>query len=139
MSGFILSIGGTEPLSGSIPWIAADHVREVDCPECAVVFLGGSMPEIRRAAGLITDGDGGIFPERTPVGVQLITCGRCAMNTVSITSDDGETLTLSLNRAVVTLRGVCEPMEIPVQRGGRTDLTCMAEFAAEVLLGVITE
>lgn len=69
--------------------------------------------------------------------MQLITCGRGVKNTVSVTSDDGETLTLALNRAVETLSGVCEPMELPVRRRGRSDFMCMAEFAAAILLDEI--
>ena len=116
MSGFVLSIGGVMALSGNIPWVAAESVLAVNCPECAVVFLGGKLPELKRAAGLIIDGDAGALPAGSPVGIQLITCGRCGMNTVSI-------------------RGVCEPMELPVERSGRSDFACMAEFAADILLG----
>lgn len=51
MSGFVLSIGGVMALSGNIPWVAAESVLAVNCPECAVVFLGGKLPELKRAAG----------------------------------------------------------------------------------------
>lgn len=122
---------GSAPLSG-VPLIAARDVGVVDCGECVAVVCG-EMPEIRRAAGVIVDGDAADIGGAT--GVQVITCGRCAKNTVSVTSDDGETLTLSLNRAVKTLCGVCEPLEQPVGRNGRSDFQCMAQFAAEILLG----
>ena len=84
------------------------------------------------------DGAADILADRVS-GVQLITCGRGAKNTVSVTSDNGEVLTLSLNRAVETLRGICEPMELPVERRGRSDYICMAEFAAMILLGEIAQ
>lgn len=95
---------------------------------------GAEVPRVVRAAGVMINGDSASVPSERVSGVQLITCGRGVKNTVSVTSDDGETLTLALNRAVETLSGVCEPMELPVRRRGRSDFMCMAEFAAAILL-----
>lgn len=144
-NGLILVIGKCilNTISGNLPVIFADNVTFVDCPECVVILNEASdLPEIKNAAGLIIDGD---CSEALPVdrlsGIQLITCGRCGKNTVCITSDSGETVTLALNRAVETIgnqcdRNVrCEPFEYPVQRQhGASDFGCMAAFAAEVLL-----
>lgn len=74
---------------------------------------GAEVPRVVRAAGVMINGDSASVPSERVSGVQLITCGRGVKNTVSVTSDDGETLTLALNRAVETLSGVCEPMELP--------------------------
>ncbi|MBP1580552.1 MAG: hypothetical protein J6B57_10740 [Oscillospiraceae bacterium] len=140
MPGFILVIGSPDCiLPADIPAVYAEKVLSVDCPECAVlVWDGAEIPCVSRAAGVMINGDSaGAFPAERLSGVQLITCGRGAKNTVSVTSDDGETLTLALNRAVATPEGVCEPMELPVRRGGRSEYGCMAEFAAGVILGLI--
>lgn len=134
--GFILVVGGEE-LSQGVQGVQAQKVSRVDCAECAVIVCDGAdIPHIVRAAGVMVNGDAA-SPTEHFGGIQLITCGRGVKNTVSVTSDDGETLTLALNRAVRTLYGVCEPMELPVQRRGRSDFMCMAEFSAEILLGVI--
>ena len=83
------------------------------------------------------NGDSAAVPSERVSGVQLITCGRGVKNTVSVTSDDGETLKLALNRAVEKLSGVCEPIELTVRRRGMSDFMCMAEFAAAILLDEI--
>lgn len=138
--GFVLVVGG-EMLTEGARWICAPQVSRVDCAECAVIVCeGAETPLVSSAAGVMINGDGAadILADRVS-GVQLITCGRGAKNTVSVTSDNGEVLTLSLNRAVETLRGICEPMELPVERRGRSDYICMAEFAAMILLGEIAQ
>ena len=138
--GFVMVVG--EHGGDELPDIAASAVQLVDCPECAVIVTDGAdIPYIRRAAGVMINGDNcGSFPAERLSGVQLITCGRCGKNTVSITSDSGDSVTLALNRAVATLNGICEPMEYPVKRRtGITDFFLMAEFAAGVLLGRIGE
>lgn len=142
-------------LSGNIPVIFADNITFVDCPECVVILNEDSdLPEIKNAAGIIIDGDcGKALPVERLSGIQLITCGRCGKNTVCITSDSGETVTLALNRAVETISDLCnrsvpeagcnrcdrnvrcEPFEYPVKRQpGASDFGCMAAFAAEILL-----
>lgn len=142
MSGTVLVIGnsGNCTLSGDIPAVYAERVSRVDSPDCAVIIDGADIPYISRAAGVMINSDSACeLPAERLAGVQLITCGRGVRNTVSVTSDDGETLTLALNRAVRTAGGVCEPLELPVKRLGRTDYACMAEFAAGVLLGTIAQ
>lgn len=141
MGGFVLAIGsGLGEFPGELRVLRAENAGAVDFPECVVVMgEGAELPQIIRAAGVVINGDsGGCFPVERLNGVQLITCGRCGKNTVSITSDSGEVLTVALNRAVRTLNGICEPMEIPVVRcDGATDQSCMAGFAAAVLLGML--
>lgn len=141
--GFVLFIGdcGINALPFGIPAVTAERVRRVDCPECVVVLgSGGELPEVSRAAGVLINGDCcGELPVERLGGVQLITCGRCGKNTVSLTSDSGSTVTAALNRAVLTLNGICEPLEYPMKRpGGASDFGCMAAFAAAVLLGGIS-
>lgn len=129
--------------------VYAEKVVAADCPDCAVIVgENGEIPTVKRAAGMIINGDSGEtlpnltnLPNQTNLpterlsGVQIITCGRCAKNTVCVTSNDGETLTLALNRGITTLRGFCEPMELPVKRTAASEYDCMAAFAAAVLLG----
>ena len=122
--GFVLFVGdcGISKMPFDIPAVFAERVQSVDCPECVVVLGYGAELPVERLGG-----------------VQLITCGRCGKNTVSLTSDSGETVTAALNRAVTTLYGVCEPLEYPMDRlPGTSEFGCMAAFAAAVLLGKIT-
>lgn len=134
-NGMVLVVGNVVFTSEELPVICAPNVREVDHPGCVVVVGDeAEFPVIRRALAVLINGD---IPRRLPAerigGIQLITCGRCGKNTVSITSDSGDTLTIALNRPVLTLDGTCEPLESPVQRSG-SDFTCMAGFAAGILL-----
>lgn len=125
-------------LPEGIPVIYADRVSLIDCPDCvAIIGENAEIPHVRSALGVVVSGEGGgAFPAGRLSGTQVITCGRCGKNTVCITSDNGDAVTLALNRAVNTLSGVCEPMELPVKR--RNDFQeypCMAAFAAAILLG----
>ena len=137
MGGYIIVAGG-ETLPEGFQGVQASRAELIDCAKCAVIVCDGAeVPRVVRAAGVMINGDSASVPSERVSGVQLITCGRGVKNTVSVTSDDGETLTLALNRAVETLSGVCEPMEFPVRRRGRSDFMCMAEFAAAILLDEI--
>ncbi len=85
----------------------------------------------------VVDADSGFDAEMLR-GTAVLTCGVSGRNTVSMTSRTPERVTLSLNRSVTTLRGVCEPFELPVQRlPDTTDFDCMAAFAAAVVLGAV--
>lgn len=112
---------------------AAAHISA----EQAVVVLGKfGRITVSSALGVIINGDEP--PAGIPESVQLITVGHGRKNTVSVTSSTPERLTLSLNRAVNTLCGVCEPFELPIAIPAvLTDTGCMAAFAAGVLLGRI--
>ena len=142
-NGFVLISGksaAAELFGSALPdcgVVFAEKAIIADCPDCAVIVgENGEIPIVKRAAGVIINGDsGGLLPTERLSGVQLITCGRCAKNTVCVTSNDGETLTLALNRGITTLRGFCEPMELPVKRTAASEYDCMAAFAAAVLLG----
>lgn len=137
MGGYIIVAGG-ETLPEGFQGVQASRAELIDCAKCAVIVCDGAeVPRVVRAAGVMINGDSASVPSERVSGVQLITCGRGVKNTVSVTSDDGETLTLALNRAVETLSGVCEPMELPVRRRDRSDFMCMAEFAAAILLDEI--
>ena len=68
----------------------------------------------------------------------MITCGISGRNTVSVTSKTSDSITLSLNRAIHTLGGLCEPMELPIPLyEGYSDFDHMAAFAATVIFGRI--
>lgn len=141
--GFVLFVGdcGISSLPFDIPAVTAERVRLVDCPECVVTLgAGAELPEVRRAAGVLINGDCcGELPVERLNGVQLITCGRGGKNTVCLTSDSGDRVTAALNRAVMSVNGVCEPLEYPMERlPGTSEYGCMAAFAAAVLLGKIT-
>lgn len=140
-NGMVLVVGNVSlsALPGDIPVISAEKVSVVDFPECAVIIgEGAEIPQVKRAAGVMINGDsGGSFPAERLSNVQLITCGRGGKNTVSITSDSGETLTLALNRAVNSLNGCVEPMEQPMKRTSAPEYDCMAAFAAAILIGKV--
>lgn len=77
---------------------------------------------------------------RSPVerlrGVPILTCGMGARNTISVTSRTSDRMTLALNRRIATVRGCCEPMELPLPLcASSDDYDHMAAFAAAVVLG----
>ena len=137
-NGMVLVVGNVSlsAFPEDFPVISAEKVSVVDCPECAVIIgEGAEIPLVQRAAGVMINGDsGGSFPAERLNNVQLITCGRGGKNTVSITSDSGDTLTLALNRAVNSLNGCVEPMEQPMKRTSAPEYDCMAAFAAAIIL-----
>lgn len=137
-NGMVLVVGNVSlsAFPEDFPVISAEKVIVVDCPECAVIIgEGAEIPLVKRAAGVMINGDsGGSFPAERLNNVQLITCGRGGKNTVSITSDSGDTLTLALNRAVNSLNGCVEPMEQPTKRTSAPEYDCMAAFAAAIIL-----
>ena len=115
--------------------IKADQNAFIDCDEATVIVGRRGDVNIRSALGVIVDGER--FSGELPRGVQLITCGISPKNTVCVTSRTDDKITLSLNRTVRTRKGVCEPLEQPVD-AVRTDdeYDIMAAFAAKLLLGV---
>ncbi len=118
--------------------VAAKEFTSVSCP--AAVIVGRSAPPFRlcSAAALIVDAD---HPEDISAhgGITVVTCGRGSCNTVSISSLTEERVTLSLNRSLQTLNGICEPLEqsfplipdIPLY-------DYMAAFAACIVSGIIS-
>lgn len=108
---------------------------EIDCDEAVVIVGGDGDVRVRSALGVIVDGER--FSGELPRGVQLITCGISPKNTVCVTSRTDEKITLSLNRTIRTQKGVCEPLEQPVDAvGADEEYDIMAAFAAKLLLGV---
>jgi len=118
--------------------ICAESVGMVDSARCVVVMgENARLPVIVSAAAVLINGDS---EESLPVerlnGIQLITCGRTGKNTVSLSSNAGESVTVALNRAVMTFAGICEPLELPVVRSpGASDYGCMAAAAAGIIFG----
>lgn len=129
--------GGVFPACGLISANSADAVKTVDAADCAVILCGGSEKiNIKNALGVIFNGD--TPPENLPDGVQLISVGIGAKNTVSISSRAADSITLSLNRTIRTENGVCEPLELPVPAGENADIYgYMSAFAATLMTGGI--
>lgn len=100
-----------------------------------VVGEGAQLPEGMSVFAAIVDADASVQLDALH-GIAVITCGLSGRNTVSITSRTADRITLSLNRAIHTQRGLCEPMELPVPlREGCLDFDYMAAFAAAVVFG----
>ncbi|MGN0687214.1 MAG: hypothetical protein ACI4KA_03810 [Oscillospiraceae bacterium] len=72
-------------------------------------------------------------------GTAVICCGHSCKNTVSVTSKTSEFITLSLNRSIHTLKGLCDPLEMPLPllQTVTDDYDYMAAFAASIILGNI--
>lgn len=105
----------------------------VNAPEAAVILGKGADITIVSALAVTVDADS--FSEKLPAGIRLVTCGVSPKNTVSITSRTPERLTLSLNRAVNSVSGICEPLEYPVRiPKNASEYDIMAAFAAKLLL-----
>lgn len=107
----------------------------IDCDEAAVIVGREGSVSVKCALGVIVDGER--FSGSLPRGVQLITCGISPKNTVCVTSRTDEKITLSLNRTIRTQKGVCEPLEQPIDAAATDDeYDIMAAFAAKLLLGI---
>lgn len=135
---------------------AAAYFREgiFRCDEliCARGFQLLSAPR-----SVLIAGEGAVLPERPDVfavtvdadrgfdavavrGSAVLTCGMSGRNTVSMTSRTTDIITLSLNRSIVTLRGVCDPFELPIRYlQGTSEYDCMAAFAAAVMSGTVDD
>lgn len=130
----VVGESGAEKFIGERPVIKSGGFTSVDCEFAAVIAGKGAELEIKSALGVIVDGDN--FRQKIPRGIQLITCGISSKNTVSITSRTADKLTLSLNRGIRTVSGICEPLEQPVDvPEGADEFDVMAAFAARVLFG----
>lgn len=85
----------------------------------------------------VVNSDAG-FPAEKLKGIPVITCGMGGHNTVSVTSRTAEKITVSLNRTISSMSGVCEPQELPMPLvSGAEEYDYMAAFAAALLLGRI--
>ena len=114
--------------------VRADGSADIDCENAAVIVGRNASVNVKNALGVIVDGES--FSGQIPHGIQLITCGISPKNTVSITSRTDDKITLSLNRAIRTAEGVCEPLEQPVSLNDPNpdEYDIMAAFAARLLL-----
>ena len=108
--GFVLTVGDfTGGLFGDVfpacGLISAEGEVTIDAADCAVILCKSSPKiNIKNALGVIFNGD--TPPENLPDGVQLISVGIGAKNTVSISSRAADSITLSLNRTIHTESGV---------------------------------
>ena len=118
--------------------ICAPALTQLEAKEAVLVIGEGAvLPEKLSVLAAVVDNDSG-FNASLLNGTAVVTCGLGSRNTVSITSKTAEYVTLSLNRSIQTLKGICEPMELPLPvREDVDDYAYMAAFAASVLLGNI--
>ena len=131
----VVGESNADKILGDRPIIRASGFTAVDCEFAGVIAGKGAELEVKSALGVIVDGE--TFHQKIPRGIQLITCGISSKNTVSITSRTANKLTLSLNRGIRTISGVCEPLEQPVDVSEDADeFDVMAAFAAIVLSGL---
>ena len=137
--GFVLTVGDfTGGLFGDVfpacGLISAEGEVTIDAADCAVILCKSSPKiNIKNALGVIFNGD--TPPENLPDGVQLISVGIGAKNTVSISSRAADSITLSLNRTIHTESGVCEPLELPVPASENADIYgYMSAFAATLMM-----
>lgn len=116
--------------------VHARHITEISAKQAVVVAGEGAvLPEGLSALAVIVDADSDIDVSALQ-GNAVITCGLSAKNTVSVTSKTSDSITLALNRAIHTLSGLCEPMELPTRFcEGYSDFDYMAAFAATVVFG----
>lgn len=125
--------GTVFPPSGTITVTGRIRVRSADS---AVIIGKNGEAHIENALGIIVSGDDP--PTDIPAGIQLITCGAGAKNTVSFSSLTESGITLSLNRSMNTAAGRCDPLEFPAAGTGGADVfSYMSAFAAALLLGII--
>ena len=118
--------------------VRTQHITEMSAQQSVVVAgEGAQLPEGFSALAVIVDADSDIDLSKLR-GNAVITCGISGRNTVSVTSKTSDSITLSLNRAIHTLGGLCEPMELPIPLyEGYSDYDHMAAFAATVIFGRI--
>lgn len=116
--------------------VRAHYITEISAQQSVVVAgEGAQLPEGLSALAVIVDADSDIDLSALH-GNAVITCGISGRNTVSVTSKTSDSITLSLNRAIHTLCGLCEPMELPMPLcEGCSDFEHMAAFAATVVFG----
>ncbi|MBD5129816.1 MAG: hypothetical protein HDT43_07820 [Ruminococcaceae bacterium] len=130
----VVGESGADKFLWERPVIKAEGHISVNCEFAAVIAGKGAELEVRSALGVIVDES---FRTKIPRGIQLITCGISPKNTVSVTSRTAGRLTLSLNRGIRTVSGICEPLEQPVDVPENADeFDVMAAFAARVLTGL---
>ncbi len=102
-----------------------------------IVGANAALPPKCELFAAAVDADGG-FDAAPLKGIAVLSCGMGGRNTISLSSRTPEIVTLSLNRSVTTLGGVCEPFELPVRLiDGTSDYDVMSAFAAAVALGTL--
>ena len=117
--------------------ISAGQLTALDSPN-SVLIIGENapLPEKLNVFAAAADADAG-FNVSALKGIAVLTYGISGRNTISLTSRTPERVTLSLNRSIMTLRGICEPFELPLPLLANTTAhDCMAAFAAAVALGL---
>ena len=123
-------------------FVHADYMRCVDSAEQPVIFGEdiNSGWSCKNALAAVVNADSDSFERIADklCGIRMVSCGVSPRNAISVTSRTTTALTLSLNRSIKTVCGICEPLELPVElRSGFSEYDIMAAFAACLLLGKI--
>ena len=116
--------------------MCTDSLTEIAAQNSIVVLgKGARIPEKLTVFAAVVNADDELLYEKLR-GNAVVTCGIGSRNTISVTSKTAERITLSLNRAIHTLSGLCEPLELPMPvYKGYSDYDHMAVFAAALLSG----
>ncbi len=146
--GIIITIGNatatriySERIFPRCSTVCVQNAEYIDCSNAAVILgAGASINDIRCCAAIIANAeDPDSISLLSGKHAPVITCGRSSKNTISISSVTEDRISLSLNRSLQTLNGICEPLEqsyplipdIPLY-------DYMAAFAACIILGEIS-
>ena len=133
--GIVVIVGEShaDELLNEFSIVKANEFAKISCMDAVVIIGKNARADISSALGVIVDGDEPATD--IPRFVQVIACGVSSKNTVSVTSRTTEKITLSLNRSVQTVDGVCEPLEQPIPDNGNvSEYDLMAAFAVKILL-----
>ncbi len=141
--GAVITYGksGASELFGGIfpecPEVAVDGNGSVRAGDGVIIFAENChyAPEGTKALAAVINGDTS-FDASNLKETQIITCGIGAKNTISVTSRTADSMTLSLNRSLQTLKGICEPQELPIKTpSDAVPYDYMSAYAASLVLG----
>lgn len=123
--------------------VSAASASSIDLTDGIVVFGADCTDfpsELNAFAAIISDYSLDCARALCGCGIPVITCGMSLKSTISASSRTAEQLTLSLNRTVPTLNGMCEPLELPITpMQGISLYDHMAAFAAAIISGLIEQ
>lgn len=147
MSVIVIGSGCAQLFNGAVlprcDTVSAVSASSIDIGDGIVVFgeqCANFPSELNAFAAVISDCSLDCARALCGCGIPVITCGMSLKSTVSASSSTAERLTLSLNRTIPTLKGCCEPLELPLTPVQGVSLyDHMAAFAAAVISGIIVQ